>query len=116
MKAHKIKIYIYSLDLTPSKGDEKNWVKMFTDNKKNRHRWSLENPNYLEEVKEQGQKKYMSLVCMVNGKILEPYWFVNEDGKPFNENGEIYLDVVQNHILPQISARELRKFYWQQDG
>ena len=97
-------------------GDEKNWVELWTDNKRNRHYWALENPNILEEVKQQGQTKYMSLVCMVNGKILDPFWFVNENGKPYTETGPIYLDVIQNHILPQISARDLRKYYWQQDG
>ena len=54
---------------------------------------------------------------MVDGQILEPFWFVNEeDGKPFNCDQQTYLEMLEEHFFPQLSARQIRKYWFQQDG
>ena len=50
-------------------------------------------------------------------QILEPFWFINEeDGKPFNCDQQTYLEMLEDHFFLQLSAREIRKYWFQQDG
>ena len=62
----------------------------------------------------------MVSVFIGNGCILEPYWFVESDGKPFNQNGDAYRKMLEEHTIPCMKAkftrRELRSMYFQQDG
>ena len=57
----------------------------------------------------------MCLVLIANGRVLPPYWFVN-DGKPYNVNAASYIEAIENHFLPEFSQRELAENWWQQDG
>ena len=58
----------------------------------------------------------MCLVLIANGRVLPPYWFVNEQGKPYNENAANYIEAIENYFLPEFSERELSENWWQQDG
>ena len=98
-------------------GDEKMWpLDRLSANRQNWRYWSEENPHIVDEINNQGGKSFMCSVMMVDGRILEPYWFVTEEGKAFNCDQHAYLDMLEQHFFPQFSARELRKYYFQQDG
>ena len=62
----------------------------------------------------------MVSVFIGDGYILEPYWFVDSDGKPFTQNSDAYRKMLEEHTIPQMKAkftrRELRSMYFQQDG
>ena len=113
-----LKIYIF--DLTPTQGDEANFTEEIGRHRKNDGYWSTTNPYLVDEQKHQGQTKYMVSVFIGNGCILEPYWFVESDGKPFNQNGDAYRKMLEEHTIPCMKAkftrRELRSMYFQQDG
>ena len=98
-------------------GDEAMWrLNRLSVNRQNWRYWAEENPHIVDEINNQGGKSYMSSVLMVDGRILEPFWFVDEDEKPFTCDQQAYLDMLENHFFPQLTARELRKFWFQQDG
>ena len=67
-------------------------------------------------VNNQGRKNYMCSVMFFDGRVLEPYWFVDEEGKKFNINQGTYLECLEQHFLPQLSNREKRRAFFQQDG
>ena len=96
-------------------GDEKNWY--LRRRPHNMGTWAASNPNVLLDVKCQGAKKYMcSVLVDGEGKVLEPYWFEDVEGRPISQNGPGYLECLQNHFMPKFSQRQLRRKWWQQDG
>ena len=99
-------------------GDESIWrLGKLSVNRQNWRYWAEENPHIVDEINNQGGKSYMCSVLMVDGQILEPFWFVNEeDGKPFNCDQQTYLEMLEEHFFPQLSARQIRKYWFQQDG
>ena len=98
-------------------GDECMWrLGRLSVNRQNWTYWSEENPHIVDEINNQGGKSYMCSVLLVDGRILDPFWFVDENGKSINCDQNTYLEMLENHFFPQLSARELRKFWFQQDG
>ena len=99
-------------------GDEKNF-ELDTQNKNGRY-WSVENPYIVDDTKRQGQTKYMVSVMIVDGQILEPYWFVDSEGVPFTQNGKRYAQMLKEHYFPlfelKFGRRKLRQLWFQQDG
>ena len=92
---------------------------MDTHNKNARY-WSVENPYIVDDTRRQGQTKYMVSVMIVDGQIIEPYWFVDEEGVPFTQNGERYFKMLKEHYLPifelKFGQQKLRQLFFQQDG
>ena len=68
-------------------------------NRQNWRYWSEENPHIVDEINNQGGKSFMCSVMMVDGRILEPYWFVTEEGKAFNCDQHAYLDMLEQHFF-----------------
>ena len=101
-------------------GDESMFIEEPGKHRKNDGFWSITNPYLVDETKHQGQKKYMVSVFIGDGCILEPYWFVDSDGKPFTQNSDAYRKMLEEHTIPQMKAkftrRELRSMWFQQDG
>ena len=98
-------------------GDEKIWrLDSMSANRQNNRIWSIVNPHRVMPVNNQGRKNYMCSVMFFNGRVLEPYWFVDQEGKKFNINQETYLKSLEDHFLPQLSHREKRRAHFQQDG
>ena len=58
----------------------------------------------------------MVSVMFFDGQVLDPYWFIDAEGKKFNVNQENYVESLEEHFLPQLTAREKRRAYFQQDG
>ena len=68
-------------------GDEKIWrLDSMSANRQNNRIWSVVNPHRVMPVNNQGRKNYMCSVMFFNGRVLEPYWFVDQEGKKFNIN------------------------------
>ena len=98
-------------------GDEKIFrIGSIFGNTQNNRIWKIVNPHAKDAVNNQGRKNYMCSVMFYDGRVLEPYWFVNEEGKKFNCNQETYLESLENHFIPQLTSREKRRAYFQQDG
>ena len=74
-------------------------------NNQNARIWAIVNPHVVDDVKRQGTKNYMCSVMFLDGRILEPFWFVDEEGKKFNCNQDTYLECLADHFLPQLSRR-----------
>ena len=85
-------------------------------NSQNERIWAIVNPHVVDDVKRQGTKNYMCSVMFLDGRILEPFWFVDEEGKKFNCNQDTYLACLVDHFLPQLTRREKRTAHFQQDG
>ena len=65
----------------------------------------------------QGDNKVMAWAALVNGKALEVRWMVDEDGRPQSVTAASYLNMMKNHVWPEVraSAGQL-KLWMQQDG
>ena len=100
--------------------DEKMFQLEKAKNSKNDGVWSVHNPYLVDQVKSQGQKKYMVSVFIGDGKVLTPYWFVDEEGVPFNQTGEKYRSMLKEHYAPvfttEFRRNRLRELWFQQDG
>ena len=98
-------------------GDEKIFrLHSIFPNRQNTRIWKIVNPHVVDDVNNQGQKNYMCSVMFFDGRVLEPFWFVDEEGKKFNCNQETYLECLEDHFLPQLTSREKRRAFFQQDG
>ena len=100
--------------------DEKMFSCEKAKNKKNAGVWSITNPYLVDQIKSQGQTKYMAAVFIGDGKILPPYWFVDDEGKPFSQTGQGYRTMLEEHFAPifttQFGRRRFRELWMQQDG
>ena len=98
--------------------DEKMFYLRPLPNRKNTGYYAYSNPNILADVKNQAAEKRMCLILidLGEGKILEPFWFEDEEGRSITQNGPRYLNALQNHFMPQFTQRTLRRRWWQQDG
>ena len=80
----------------------------------------MENPYILDEIRQQGGPKYMVSVMIIDGQILEPFWFVDSEGVSFNQTGDVYRKMLEEHYVPillsKFGRRGLRKYWFQQDG
>ena len=98
-------------------GDEKMFhLGSIYGNKQNNRIWSIVNPHAKDPVNNQGRKNYMVSVMFFDGRVLDPYWFIDAEGKKFNVNQENYVESLEEHFLPQLTSREKRRAYFQQDG
>ena len=97
--------------------DEKWFVLHQKPNRQNYRQWSINNPHELLDIKKQGDVKAMCFVCVVDGKILNPVWFQDEEGKNVSVNTQLYIETLKKNIIPQMQKMEnFEKFWWQQDG
>ena len=96
-------------------GDEKWFTLTQHPNRQNTRYWAFANPNIVSATKVQGCAKIQAFVCVVNGRVLPVIWHVDEEGKSVSVNTERYKKVIDD-IISNLSARELKKYYWQQDG
>ena len=91
--------------------DEKWFVLHQSPNKQNSCRWAPFNPHELVQCKQQGGKKVMAWVGIVDGVVLPVYWFEG------SVDSQQYLEMLRTHVWPAIRHRATRKGYWmQQDG
>ena len=101
-------------------GDEKIFPLVMFPNRQNKRFWAVENPYIVDDLRHQGGAKYMVSVMIVDGQILKPYWFVDDEGVPFTQNGEKYRKMLQEHYVPILNTkfgrRKMRQLYFQQDG
>ena len=106
--------------MTPTQGDEAMFMEEMGKHRKNDGYWSIENPYLVDEMKHQGQIKYMVNVFIGDGFILEPYWFVDSEGKPFTQDSAAYRKMLEEHTIPcmleKFGRRNLRRMWIQQDG
>ena len=97
--------------------DEKWFVLHMAPNRQNYRNWSIENPHELLDIKKQGDAKAMCFVCVVDGRILDPFWFQDDKGKNVSVNTDAYIKMLKTHIIPQMKKmKNFQKFWWQQDG
>ena len=97
--------------------DEKWFVLHQAPNRQNYRQWSIENPHEMLNIKKQGDLKAMCFVCVVDGRILDPVWFTDENGENVSVNTERYIDTLNEKIIPQMKKmKNFDKFWWQQDG
>ena len=100
--------------------DEKMFSVEKAKHSKNAGIWSVVNPYEVDQVKSQGQTKYMVSVFIGDGKILPPYWFVDDDGVPFTQTGQVYRTMLEEHYAPifttKFGRRRFRELWFQQDG
>jgi hypothetical protein len=98
-------------------GDEKWWVLDAEPNKKNSRFWSPVLPNDILETKYQGKSKVMSWVGILDGEILGPFWFLDDNGRSITVNQETYLQMLREKLWPVLeNRRDLRRVWFQQDG
>ena len=92
-------------------GDEKYFVLKQGPNRQNDRYWAPVNPHELVETKDQGGKKAMCWVGLVEGKVIGPVWFEG------NMNGEVYKVGVLDHVWNKVKGQATRKgYYFMQDG
>ena len=92
--------------------DEKWFVLKPTPNRKNNVHWAKSNPHIVTEVGDQGTKKCMVWMGILNGEILPITWFVGK-----GVNSENYLEMLRDKVWPAISDHpNLRDIYFMQDG
>ena len=60
---------MYIFDLTPTQGDEAMFMEEMGKHRKNDGYWSIENPYLVDEMKHQGQIKYM--VNVFTGSLIQ---------------------------------------------
>ena len=98
-------------------GDEKMFrLGSIYGNRQNNRIWKIVNPHAKDPVNNQSRKNFMVSVMFYDGRVLEPYWWIDEEGKKFNCNQEKYLESLEDHFLPQLTRREKRRAFFQQDG
>ena len=92
-------------------GDEKYFVLKQNPNRQTDRFWAPFNPHECVETKEQGGKKAMCWVGLVEGKVLGPVWFEG------NMTGEVYREEVLEFVWNKVKGVATRKGYWfMQDG
>ena len=65
----------------------------------------------------QGDSKVMAWVAIVDGRVLEVRWMVDEEGRNVSVNGERYCSMIADHVWPEVRGRARRnQYWWQQDG
>ena len=99
--------------------DEKWFFLHQAPNRQNYRQWSKENPHEILGIKKQGDVKIMCFLCVVDGVILEPYWFEDSNGKSISVNTDEYIKMLKNHTISQLKKFEIfktKKMWWQQDG
>ncbi len=91
--------------------DEKWWWLRRIPNLQNERSWRKKGkpPKKVMASKKQGGLKLMCSTWLLDGQILYQHWFVTKEGKPQNVTGEVYLDLVKNHIWPRILQRYATK-------
>lgn len=81
--------------------------------KVNRHNvriWRSENPHAVIQIERDSPK--VNVFCAVSKRrVFGPFFFVEN-----TINGNIYLDVLQNWLMPQLTAEMEQGFIFQQDG
>ena len=97
--------------------DEKWWVLDSSPNSQNDRRWSLVNPREYAECKYQGKKKVMCWMGFLQGAVLGPFWFVDEQQRPITLNQFSYLNMLEHDLWPVLrERRNLRRIWFMQDG
>ena len=96
--------------------DEKWWVLDSSPNSQNERRWSLFNPREYAECKYQGKKKVMCWMGFLQGAVLGPFWFVDEQQRPITLNQFSYLNMLEHDLWPVLrERRNLRRIWFMQD-
>ena len=97
--------------------DEKWWVLDSSPNSQTDRRWSLVNPREYAECKYQGKKKVMCWMGFLQGAVLGPFWFVDEQQRPITLNQFSYLNMLEHDLWPVLrERRNLRRIWFMQDG
>ena len=78
-------------------------------NKQNERYWAPFDPEVTVECKEQGGLKVMCWAGVVRGRVFL-HWFSQNE----SVNGQIYLNMLQNVLWPQVE--DMRGVWFQQDG
>ena len=99
-------------------GDEKWFHLTQHPNKQNVRFWSVQNPFFVNDSKQQGCQKIMAFVCVFNGGIFPVIWHIDEEGKHVSVNTNNYIKVLKDEIFPWIPQELLdeEKVWWMQDG
>ena len=132
MKVHKIEPRNYELRLTftywfKERGpqfcenvlfsDEKWWVLHPESNTQNSRIWATVKPSEYEESRYTGKQKVMSWCGLLGGEVIGPFWFIDQNGRFTNVNQNVYLDMLQTKMWPNLSKRRnLRHIWFMQDG
>ena len=92
--------------------DEKLWVEKVRPNTQNERYWADSDPEVETDCREQGGRKIMCWAGLIDGKVILHWFNLNE-----NLNQDVYLDMLNRVVWPQIRSVSTRKgYYFQQDG
>ena len=63
------------------------------------------------------RSKIMGWIRLPQGKIIGPFWFRDENGRPITVNLVVYLNMLRNQVCPLVEhRRDIRRLWFQQDG
>jgi hypothetical protein len=97
--------------------DEKWFVLHQAPNTRNDVVWAPWHPHEEVECRHQGDSKVMAWCGVVDGRMLEVRWMVDEDGWPELVMLQRYQAMLQNQVWPEVRNRSSRWHYWfMQDG
>ena len=97
-------------------GDEKWFHLTQHPNRQNVRYWSVANPHFHGNLKQQGCAKILDFVVIVESKILPVIWHVDENGKSVSVNSPRYLETVKKKVVPHLGNIKRKKIWWMQDG
>ena len=83
-------------------------------NRQNVRYWSVTNPDFIKDYKDQSVAKIMAFVLVIDGCVLPVIWHIDEQGKSVCVNTDRYIDVIKRDVLPFLP--ENHWYWWQQDG
>ena len=96
--------------------DEKWFVLHPAPNTQNDIIWAPWHPEEEVECRRQGDSKVMAWCGMVDGRMLQVRWMVDEAGRPASVNGDRYQALLQE-VWPEVRfLSNLREYWAMQDG